>query len=354
MFYVMLALRAELRRRGAFDGRHASPTWRRCSIWSRWAPWPTSCTLDRNNRILVSQGLKRMRAGQLCSRAYAPCFRRPAANRRAPRTFDLGFALGPRLNAAGRLADMTLGIECLITDDAARALEHRAAARPSQPRTARHRSRHAGRRAGARSTLSNRASSASITLFEPAWHQGVIGIVAGRIKERFHRPVIAFAPRRRRRSCKGSGRSIPGLHLRDALDLVSKQAPDLILKFGGHAMAAGLTIRETDLDRFTATFEAVVQALIDPADLTRRIDTDGALESGYMTLEVARTLEQAIWGQGFPAPVFDDVFTVDNQRLLKERHLKLRCARAAHVSTPFSSIMPNPPRPPFAPPTAWP
>ena len=163
---------------------------------------------------------------------------------------------------------------------------------------------------------------ASICLFEPEWHQGVIGIVAGRIKERFHRPVIAFA-QADDGQLKGSGRSIPGLHLRDALDRVSKQMPDLILKFGGHAMAAGLSIREADLARFTAAFEAVVTALVDPADLTRRLDTDGALESGYMTLDMARTLEQAIWGQGFPAPLFDDVFTVDNQRLLKDRHLKL-------------------------------
>ena len=231
---------------------------------------------------------------------------------------------------------MHLGIECLITDDIAHAMN---IAQELDRLNRERRSIEADMQADALAALDTfeAGERASITLFEAAWHQGVIGIVAGRIKERFHRPTIAFAPGDAG-EIKGSGRSIPGLHLRDALDLVSKQAPDLILKFGGHAMAAGLTIRETDLDRFSATFETVVQALIDPADLTRRIDTDGALESGYMTLDMARTLEQAIWGQGFPAPVFDDVFTVDNQRLLKDRHLKLALRKG---SARFNAIFFN-------------
>ncbi|HPR06561.1 MAG TPA: DHHA1 domain-containing protein, partial [Denitromonas sp.] len=236
-------------------------------------------------------------------------------------TFDMGFGLGPRLNAAGRLADMSLGIECLITDDVARAMN---IAQELDRLNRERRSIEADMQSDAMLTLDgfDPGERASIALFEPSWHQGVIGIVAGRIKEKFHRPVVAFAPGDEG-EIKGSGRSIAGLHLRDALDLVSKQMPDLILKFGGHAMAAGLTIRADDFERFAAAFEAVVKAMIDPADLTRRIETDGPLETGYMTLETARHLENAIWGQSFPAPVFDDVFEVDKQRLLKDRHLKL-------------------------------
>jgi single-stranded-DNA-specific exonuclease len=163
----------------------------------------------------------------------------------------------------------------------------------------------------------------SLVLFEAEWHQGVIGILAGRIKEKFHRPTIAFA-RGNAGELKGSGRSIPGLHLRDALDLVTKQAPALILKFGGHAMAAGLTIREDDLSRFEVLFESVVRGLIDPADLTRSLETDGPLEDSLYNLETARLLEREIWGQGFAAPVFDDTFRVENQRILKDKHLKLQ------------------------------
>ena len=319
MFYTLLALRAEMRRRGAFeDGK--GPNLATLLDLVALGTVADVVPLDRNNRILVRQGLARMRAGQMCAGVRA-LFSAAAREPARAGTFDLGFGLGPRLNAAGRLADMHLGIECLITDDIAHAMN---IAQELDRLNRERRSIEADMQADALAALDTfeAGERASITLFEAAWHQGVIGIVAGRIKERFHRPTIAFAPGDDG-EIKGSGRSIPGLHLRDALDLVSKQAPDLILKFGGHAMAAGLTIRETDLDRFSATFETVVQALIDPADLTRRIDTDGALESGYMTLDMARTLEQAIWGQGFPAPVFDDVFTVDNQRLLKDRHLKL-------------------------------
>jgi len=165
-------------------------------------------------------------------------------------------------------------------------------------------------------------SRATLTLFEPEWHQGVIGILAGRIKERCHRPTIAFA-RGSDGELKGSGRSIEGIHLRDALDLVTKRAPGLILRFGGHAMAAGLTILETDLARFDTAFEAVVRGLVGETPPERCIDTDGPLDPGYMTLASAQRLEGEIWGQGFPGPVFDDVFEVENQRLLKERHLKL-------------------------------
>jgi single-stranded-DNA-specific exonuclease len=255
-------------------------------------------------------------------------------------TFDMGFALGPRLNAAGRLTDMSLGIECLITDDFARAMN---IAQELDQLNRQRRSIEEEMKDAALATLefSDVGEQAGITLYEPDWHQGVIGIVAGRIKERAHRPTIAFAPADSDGSSgelKGSGRSIPALHLRDALDLISKRQPDLILKFGGHAMAAGLSIREADYQRFAKAFTDTVAELLRPADLQRCVETDGALESGYMSLEMARMLEAAIWGQGFAQPMFDDVFEVENQRILKERHLKLRLRKGG---TSFEAIQFN-------------
>lgn len=331
MFYVMLALRAELRERGAFAGQ-AEPNLANLLDLVALGTVADVVQLDHNNRILVSQGLQRMRAGRMqpgVRALFAAAGRDPA---RAAST-DLGFLIGPRLNAAGRLSDMSLGIECLITDDAGRALN---IAQELDKLNRERRSIEAGMQDDALARLEDfdAAESASISLYQPDWHQGVIGIVAGRIKERLHRPTIAFAPGLDG-EIKGSGRSIPGLHLRDALDLVSKREPDLILRFGGHAMAAGLAIREADYDRFRQVFDEVVSSLVDPADLTRRMDTDGALESGWMSLEGARLIEQDIWGQGFPAPLFDDVFRVENQRLLKERHLKLQLTKG---STRYEAI----------------
>jgi single-stranded-DNA-specific exonuclease len=323
MFYTMLALRAELRERGAFNGRN-EPNLAELLDLVALGTVADVVNLDHNNRVLVSQGLARMRAGRVqpgLRALFAVAGREPE---RAA-TFDLGFALGPRLNAAGRMSDMSLGIECLITDDPARALNI------AQQLDALNRERRAVEQDMQETALERLAgfdpgNTASASLFEPDWHQGVIGIVAGRLKEKLHRPVIAFA-RGNDGELKGSGRSISGLHLRDALDLVSKRHPELILRFGGHAMAAGLTIREADYALFAATFEEVVAALLDPADLARRIDTDGALESGWMSLDTARLIEQDIWGQGFAAPVFDDRFRVDNQRVLKDRHLKLQLSK---------------------------
>ncbi|WP_374241570.1 single-stranded-DNA-specific exonuclease RecJ [Zoogloea sp.] len=320
MFYTMLALRAELRERGAFAGK-AEPNLAELLDLVALGTVADVVRLDHNNRILVAQGLQRMRADRMQPGIRALF---AAAGRDASRatTFDMGFALGPRLNAAGRLADMSLGIECLITDDMGRALN---IAQELDSLNRERRAIEADMQQEAMAGLEHLdpGSRASLTLFEPEWHQGVIGILAGRIKEKFHRPTIAFA-RGNDGEIKGSGRSIPGLHLRDALDLVTKQAPDLILRFGGHAMAAGLTIREHDLPRFEALFEEVVRNLIDPADLTRRLETDGALEDSLYNLETARLLEREIWGQGFAPPVFDDVFRVENQRILKEKHLKLQ------------------------------
>ncbi|MBP6801714.1 MAG: single-stranded-DNA-specific exonuclease RecJ, partial [Zoogloea sp.] len=294
MFYTMLALRAELRERGAFAGK-AEPNLAELLDLVALGTVADVVKLDHNNRILVAQGLQRMRADRMQPGIRALF---AAAGRDATRatSFDMGFALGPRLNAAGRLADMSLGIECLITDDMGRALN---IAQELDKLNRERRAIEADMQQEAMAGLDSidPGSHASLTLFQPEWHQGVIGILAGRIKEKFHRPTIAFA-RGNDGEIKGSGRSIPGLHLRDALDLVTKQAPDLILRFGGHAMAAGLTIRETELARFEAIFENVVQSLIDPADLTRRLETDGALEDSLYNLETARLLEREIWGQG--------------------------------------------------------
>lgn len=325
MFYTMLALRAELRERGAFEGK-TEPNLADLLDLVALGTVADVVKLDHNNRILVSQGLQRMRADRMQPGIRALF---AAAGRDAARatTFDMGFALGPRLNAAGRLADMSLGIECLITDDMGRAIN---IAQELDTLNRERRSIEAGMQEEAMAGLDtiDPGSRASLTLFEPEWHQGVIGILAGRIKEKFHRPTIAFA-RGNDGELKGSGRSIPGLHLRDALDLVTKRAPGLILKFGGHAMAAGLTINEVDLARFEQIFETVVHSLIDPADLTRSLETDGALEDSLYSLETARLLEREIWGQGFAAPVFDDTFRVENQRILKDKHLKLQLKKGA-------------------------
>jgi len=323
MFYVLLALRAELRERGAFAGR-AEPNLADLLDLVALGTVADVVKLDRNNRILVSQGLARMRAGRMqpgVRALFAAASRDPS---RAS-SFDLGFGLGPRLNAAGRLSDMSLGIECLITDDDARALN---IAQELDRLNRERRSIEQGMQEDALARLADfdPGNTLSVCLFEPDWHQGVIGIVAGRIKERLNRPTFVFA-RGDDGELKGSGRSIPDLHLRDALDLVSKRRPDLLLRFGGHAAAAGVTIRESDHAEFTAVFEDVVQELLGDADITRRIDTDGGLESAWMSLEAARMLEQDVWGHGFPAPVFSDVFRVENQRLLKDRHLKLQVSK---------------------------
>jgi len=321
MFYQMLALRTELRRRGYFADR-PEPNLADLLDLVALGTVADVVSLDRNNRILVAQGLARIRSGRMQPGIMA-LFRAAGRSASSASTFDLGFAIGPRLNAAGRLADMALGIECLTTDDAARALN------TAQELDALNRERRIielDMHEEALLRLDNldldAGQRASLTLFDPAWHQGVIGILASRIKERLHRPTFAFA-RGNDGEVKGSGRAIPGLHLRDALDLVAKRHPALLLRFGGHAAAAGVTLREVDLPLFEQAFEEVAQTLLAPADLTRTLETDGPLETGNMSLESARLLQAQIWGQGFPAPMFADEFTVEKQRILKDKHLKL-------------------------------
>ena len=327
MFYVMLALRAELRRRGAFAGRE-EPNLGNLLDLVALGTVADVVKLDHNNRVLVTQGMQRIRGGKLTPglRAlFAAAGREPSQ----AQSFDLGFALGPRLNAAGRLSDMSLGIECLITDDFARAL---GLAQQLDAINRERREIEQGMQEDAEAQLAGLdiGESKSLSLFHPDWHQGVIGIVASRIKERAHRPTIAFA-RGHEGEIKGSGRSIPGLHLRDALDLVSKREPGLIIRFGGHAMAAGLTLLEHDLDRFRAAFERAVADMVEPSALTRTIETDGALEASLMNLNAATLIEAETWGQGFPPPVFSDRFEVRNQRLLKDKHLKLALVKDGRI-----------------------
>jgi single-stranded-DNA-specific exonuclease len=319
MFYVMLALRAELRRRGAFAGR-TEPNLGELLDLVALGTVADVVPLDRNNRILVAQGLARIREGRMqpAIRALLSIGGRDYAR---AATFDLGFVTGPRINAAGRLADMALGIEALITDDPARALN---IASQLDAINRERRSIEADMREAADILLEglDAENRASLTLFDPDWHQGVVGILAGRVKEQLHRPTFAFA-RGKDGLIKGSGRSIPGLHLRDALDLVAKRRPDLLKRFGGHAAAAGVTLDEDRLAEFEVMFEAVARELIPPAELTRTLQTDGPLEAGYRSLEIARMLQAEIWGQGLPAPLFADTFEVESQRLLKDKHLKL-------------------------------
>ncbi len=323
MFYVLLALRAEMRKRGIFDTQN-QPKLDTLLDLVALGTVADVVRLDANNRILVAQGIKRMRAGRMHA-GIAALFRAAGREARTASPFDLGFALGPRLNAAGRLADMALGIECLTTDDEGRAWDI------AQQLDAINRDRReieAEMQDTALALLDNfkPQDSCTITVFDEGWHQGVIGIVASRLKDKFYRPTITFAPGGEG-LIKGSGRSIPGFHLRDALDLVSKHAPTLIQKFGGHAMAAGLTIRAEDLPAFQAAFEAVGQSWLQQHQLERVVETDGPLEDAYYTTDFISVLDSQVWGQGFAPPVFCDEFRLISQRILKERHLKLLLER---------------------------
>ena len=321
MFYVMLALRAELRQRGWFGDERKEPNLGALLDLVSLGTVADVVKLDQNNRILVNQGLKRMREGKLTPGLRA-IFRAAGRDPAKATSLDLGFIVGPRLNAAGRLADMSLGIEALITDNEGRALS---IAQQLDTLNRERKDIESGMQDQALTHLEtlDTGDGASIALFDPEWHQGVIGILASRIKDKLHRPVFAFAPGENG-EIKGSGRSIPGLHLRDALDLISKRSPGLLLRFGGHALAAGTTIMEASFPRFRELFAQIAGELIAPADLTRTLETDGPLETAYVAISTVRLLENEVWGQGFPPPIFEDEFVVENQRILKEKHLKLR------------------------------
>ena len=320
MFYVVLATRAELRRRGYFK-ENGEPNLAALTDLVALGTIADVVPLDANNRNLVSQGLKRIRAGR-CAPGIAALLRAAGRALAEASSFDLGFVAGPRLNAAGRLADMSLGIECLITDDEARAAN---IAQQLDRLNRERRNIEAEMLQQALAAVEKISASQGATFFHADWHQGVVGIVASRLKDRLHRPVICFARAEESGAMvlRGSGRSIPGLHLRDALDVVSKRAPGLIRRFGGHAMAAGLSIAADDYARFAGEFERTVDELLPAEARLRVVETDGALDAMHCSLEVARLLDSGIWGQGFPQPLFCDTFAVENQRIVGERHLKL-------------------------------
>jgi single-stranded-DNA-specific exonuclease len=326
MFYLMLALRAELRRRGVFASK-AEPNLAQLLDLVALGTVADVVKLDRNNRVLVHQGLRRIRAGK-ASALVTALFRAAGRDPLRAGTYDLGFVAGPRLNAAGRLKDMALGIDGLTTDDPTRAAS---IARQLDALNRERREIEADMQEAALAVLAQvrPGDSYSLALFDPDWHQGVIGILASRLKDRYHRPVITFA-RGSDGELKGSGRSIHGLHLRDALDLVLKRHPGLILRFGGHAAAAGLSIAEPRFADFAAAFEETTRALLTPADLEQEIETDGSLAPEDTTLDLAAHLEEQTWGQGFAAPLFDDMFAVVEQRIVGGKHLKLRLARGRH------------------------
>lgn len=319
MFYVLLALRHILREENYFSDRLPEPKLSDYLDLVALGTVADVVKLEHNNRILVHQGLKRIRQGKmrLGIKALFDIARR---NYKHANTFDLGFCIAPRLNAAGRLDDMDLGVRCLLSNN-----EDEAASLAKELNLL-----NQERRSIEKGMVSEALqlpdikenNNYTISVLGGDWHEGVIGIVAGRLKEQFYRPTIAFAPADNG-FCKGSGRSIDSLHLRDALDLTAKRYPNLIVKFGGHAMAAGLTIRQNDFARFQAAFESVVADLLHQDDLIKEYRTDGGLTTDTITIDTARQLEQHIWGQGFAPPVFCDEFSVLQQKIVGENHSKL-------------------------------
>ncbi|MFN0038792.1 MAG: single-stranded-DNA-specific exonuclease RecJ [Burkholderiales bacterium] len=334
MFYVVAALRTELRARGHFKAQ-PEPNLGELLDLVALGTVADVVRLDRNNRILVEKGLARIRAAR-ARPGIAALFRVAGRDAARASTYDLGFVLGPRLNAAGRLTDMSLGIECLLSRSAERADD---LAAQLDTLNKERREIESGMQDSALASLNAMQGNDnwSLCLFDASWHQGVIGILAARLRERFHRPAIAFAPSDRDEA-KGSGRSIRGLHLRDALDRVAKLNPGLILKYGGHAAAAGLTIRQSDIAAFTAAFEKAVRSLIGPAELEQVIETDGPLAEADLTLPLAESLASQVWGQGFAEPLFHGEYDVVEQRIVGGRHLKLRL-RARSDGNVFDAIL---------------
>lgn len=343
MFYVLLATRARLRADGAFGGG-TGPNLARLLDLVALGTVADVVRLDQPNRVLVEQGLARMRAGK-AHPGVSALFHVAGRDVRRATAFDLGFVAGPRLNAAGRLADMSLGIRCLLADDETEALN---LARRLDALNRERREVEAGMQDEALADLRNVEAAddrCTVCLFRDGWHQGVIGIVASRLKDRFHRPAFVFAPGTQG-ELRGSGRSIPGFHLRDALDLVSKRSPGTILKFGGHAFAAGLSIAGGALPAFAEAFEAIAREQLTPAHLARTVDSDGELGPGDLDLRLARELRERVWGQGLPAPTFDDVFMVRDARIVGGQHTKLVLERGGErfPAILFRHAEPLPPR----------
>jgi len=335
IFYVMLALRAHLRETGWFTKNNTpEPNLARLLDLVALGTVADVVPLDHNNRILVAQGLKRINQGHACPGIQA-LLRVAGRDPERITAMDLGYLVAPRLNAAGRLTDMALGIECLLSEDPSAAL---AMARRLDELNRERRSIEAKMQEEALVALQNLHLEAEILpkglcLFDDAWHQGVIGLVAARIKERTHRPVIAFAPVSDV-EIKGSARSVPGLHIRDALDAIAARYPHLLRKFGGHAMAAGLTLRREHFEAFSEAFGEEVGRLLSDDDIQGKIASDGELDAQDCALPLAETLRQAgPWGQGFAPPVFDGSFDVISQRVVGEKHLKMLLRPIQHTQT---------------------
>ena len=320
IYYVLLALRALLRERGVYDAK-TQPRLDQLVDFVALGTVADVVKLDKNNRILVSQGLKRIRSGRTHAGLEA-LFAIAGKDTHTAGVRDFGFAVAPRINAAGRLGTMESGIECLLSDDPSRAL---AFADNLNSINAERRELEVEMQLAAEAALEavDLDHRATFSLYNPDFNEGVVGLVAARLKERIHRPVIAFAPTENH-ELKGSGRSIPGIHLRDMIDLVSKALPGVVIRFGGHAMAAGLSIRPESLKEFQEAFEEVVRTHCDASVFERVVLTDGGLAPDEITESLCTEIDRQIWGQGFEAPLFANEFTVLNQTLLKDAHLKLQ------------------------------
>ena len=343
MFYVLLALRAELRARGRF-AQAREPALQGLLDLVALGTVADLVRLDRNNRLLVAAGLRRIRAGRACEGVGA-LLAVAGRDARLASCADLGFAVGPRINAAGRLQDIALGIECLLTDDPGRATA--LATRLDAINRERREIEGEMREQALADVGAPAPGQRALVVWRDGWHEGVVGLIASRLKDRHHRPTVAFAPSAADAGVlRGSGRSIAGVHLRDTLDLVSKRHPDMIERFGGHAMAAGLTLRAHALEAFAIAFEQAVAESADAACFAPALHADGALEAHELELSLVDALERGVWGQGFPAPVFCDEVEVLSQRLVKDRHtrLSLRVRGRAVAAIAFGRAEPLPAR----------
>jgi single-stranded-DNA-specific exonuclease len=325
-FYVMVAL-----------ARHLQADFRVAELLDLVAVGTVAdmVALDHNNRVLVAQGLKRIRAGR-CAPGIRALLESAGRNLAQVTATDLGFAVGPRLNAAGRLTDMSVGIACLLTDDRVEAarLAESLSRLNAERREIEQRMQAEAVELACVDGLAEHGGALGVCLFDEGWHQGVVGLVAGRIKDRLHRPVIAFA-RAEDGSLRGSARSIPGVHIRDALDAIATRRPGLIDKFGGHAMAAGMSLQADKLAEFRGAFAQEIAARVDAESLSGIIYSDGPLAREELCIETARVLRGAgPWGQGFPEPVFDGQFRVTEMRIVGDRHLKMQLMHTSDGAPP--------------------
>jgi len=330
IFYVMLALRRHLQQQQWFEKKRLpEPVMARLLDLVALGTVADLVSLDKNNRILVHHGLKRIRAGQ-CAPGIVALLELANRDFTRAQAADLGFAVGARLNAAGRMDDMALGIECLLCDDSIRVREMARILDQLNDERKHVEQDMQGQALLALNQLTEKLAGElprGLCLYDASWHQGVIGILASRIKDKFNRPVIVFAPGQEN-EMKGSARSIAGLHIRDVLALIDAKYPELILKFGGHAMAAGLTIEKNNFTKFTTLFNEIVSEQLSEAALQHCLWSDGELTSADYSLDVAQLMREAgPWGQAFPEPLFDDVFRIVEQRIVGDKHLKLRLSK---------------------------